>query len=96
MGAEMNEKALDQGLAALETARTWSPRVISKLESHLRSAEDKPLFRINPFTFAADKNIPEGEVIDLFLHATSIGLFEMNWMLVCPLCSCAVESFHSL
>jgi class 3 adenylate cyclase len=96
MGAELNEKALDQGLAALETARTWSPRVISKLESHLRSAEDKPLFRINPFAFAADKNIAEGETIDLFLHATSVGLFEMSWMLVCPLCSCVVESFQSL
>jgi class 3 adenylate cyclase len=96
MGAELNEKALDQGLAALETARTWSPRVISKLESHLRSAEDKPLFRINPFAFAAEKNIPEAETIDLFLHATSVGLFEMNWMLVCPLCSCVVESFQSL
>ena len=56
--------------------------MISKLESHLRSVEDKPLFRINPFTFAADKNIPEGETIDLFSHATSVGLFEMNWMLV--------------
>ena len=96
MSAELNEQALDQGLAALETARTWSPRMISKLESHLRSAKDKPLFRINPIAFAADKNIPEVETIDLFLHATSVGLFEMSWMLVCPLCSCVVESFKSL
>ena len=96
MRAELNEKALDDALAALEMARTWSARVISKLESHLRSDEDKPLFRINPLTFASDKNIPEGETIDLFLHATAVGLFEMSWMLVCPLCSCVVESFHSL
>lgn len=46
MRAELNEKALDEGLAALETARPWSARVISKLESHLRSDDDKPLFRI--------------------------------------------------
>jgi class 3 adenylate cyclase len=96
MRAELNEKALDEALTALETARSWSARVISKLESHLRSEGDKSLFRINPLTFAADKNIPEGETIDLFLHATAVGLFEMSWMLVCPLCSCVVESFHSL
>lgn len=96
MSAVLNETALDAGLAALEMVRTWSPRVISKLESHLRSAEDKPLFRTNPFTFATEKNIQEGEAINLFLHATAVGLFEMSWMLVCPLCSCVVESFHSL
>jgi class 3 adenylate cyclase len=96
MATVLDESALDRGLAALETARVWSPRVISKLENHLRSSDDKPLFRINPFSFAADKNITEVEAIDLFLHATAVGLVEMSWMLVCPLCSCVVESFKSL
>ena len=37
-----------------------------------------------------------GETIDLFLHATALGLFEMDWLLVCPRCACAVESFARL
>ena len=65
-------------LAKLETARPWSPRLVSKLESHIRSADDEALFRINPFTFAREKNAPGTEVIDLFLHSTVAGLFRMD------------------
>ena len=36
----VNESLLDEHLGKLEGARTWSPRVISKLESFIRSAED--------------------------------------------------------
>ncbi len=91
----VNERALDERLAALEAARPWSPRLVAKLESHIRTSPDEALFRINPLTFAKDKNITEDETIDLFLHATSCGLFRMDWLLLCPKCSCVVESFGS-
>jgi class 3 adenylate cyclase len=93
---QIDEKLLDDRLGALEVVRSWSPRVISKLESHIRSAGDAELFRINPFVFAAGKHIGEAETIDLFLHATALGLFEMSWMLLCPICSCVMESFRAL
>src|SRR5688572_29371361 len=96
MSHQVDEGVLDQALAALETARAWSPRLISKLESHIRAADDAELFRINPFAFAAEKHIGEAETIDLFLHATALGLFEMSWMLLCPICSCVMESFRAL
>jgi class 3 adenylate cyclase len=96
MPNQVDESVLDEALAALETARAWTPRLISKLESHIRSADDSELFRINPYAFAADKHIGEAETIDLFLHATALGLFEMNWMLLCPICSCVMESFRAL
>jgi len=94
--ATINEKLLDEGLAALETARAWSPRVVSKLESHIRSADDAALLRINPMHFAAEKGIGEDETIDLFLHASAVGLFQMSWILLCPICSCVIESFRAL
>jgi len=84
----VNEKLLEERLVALEGARQWSPRVVSRLEAAIRSGKDDALFRINPVKFAA-----ETEAIDLFLHAAAVGLFEMNWMLLCPTCSCVVESF---
>jgi class 3 adenylate cyclase len=96
MIAQLDEKLLDERLAALEAVRAWSPRLVSKLESHLRSAPDEALFRINPLTFASERNLSETETIDLFLHATNQRLVEMNWLLVCPLCSCVVESFKEL
>ena len=96
MTATINEKMLEERLSALETARPWSPRVMSRLEALIRSGEDEALFRINPIKFAADKGMAEAETIDLFLHATAQGLFEMNWMLLCSLCGCMTESFGSM
>src|SRR5688572_12393453 len=96
MAITVNEQGLDERLALLEKARSWSPRLISKLESHIRAAEDRALYRINPFTFAKEKNVAETEVIDLFLHATALGLFSMDWNLFCPKCCCVVDSFRSL
>jgi class 3 adenylate cyclase len=96
MTIELNERLLDERLAALEAVRSWSPRVVSKIEGHIRGSDDRDVFRINPLAFAAEKGIPEGEAIDLFLHATALGLFEMNWLLLCPMCSGVVESFQAL
>src|SRR5262245_10116475 len=92
----VNETLLDERLAALEKARGWSPRVVSKLESHIRSGDDDALFRVNPLAFAADKHISENEAVDLFLYATKAGLFGMDWLLLCRPCACVVESFRSL
>jgi hypothetical protein len=56
MTAIVKEELLDERLAKLETARSWSPRLVSKLESHIRSADDEALFRINPFNFASERS----------------------------------------
>lgn len=92
----IDEKLLEERLTALEAARNWSPRLISKLENHIRSAGDADLLRLNPVKFASDKGLKEAEAIDLFLHATALGLFEMNWILLCPVCSCVIDSFRAL
>jgi len=92
----IDEKKLEERLVALEAAKSWSPRVVSRLETLLRSGADEALYRINPIQFATEKSIAEAEGIDLFLHACAAGLFDMDWMLVCPMCSDVVESFRSL
>jgi class 3 adenylate cyclase len=96
MATLVDERTLDERLARLEAARPWSPRVVSRLEALLRTKDDAALFRVNPFTFASQQGLDRGEAIDLFLHATALGLFEMDWLLVCPRCACAVESFARL
>jgi class 3 adenylate cyclase len=93
---DINEDLLDQRLAKLEAARPWSPRLVSKLETHIRSADDVALLRINPVAFASEKGLSEAEAIDLFLHATIAELFDMNWIILCPLCSCVIDSFRKL
>src|SRR5271154_7211913 len=92
----IDEKKLEERLVALEAGKSWSPRVVSRLETLLRSGADETLYRINPLRFAADKSIAEAEAVDLFLHACVAGLFEMDWLLICPTGSDVVESFRSL
>ena len=40
--------------------------------------------------------LADAEAVDLFLHACVAGLFDMDWLLICPTCSDVVESFRSL
>lgn len=92
----INDQRLEERLGVLEAVRSWSPRVVSRLETLIRTAEDDAVFRINPIKFACERNIAEGEAVDLFLHASAVGLFTMDWMVLCPMCSAIVESFGSL
>ncbi len=92
----LNERTLEERLTALEAARSWTPRVVSRIEALLRGNDEEALYRINPVQFAAEKAIAEAEAIDLFLHGALVGLFEMDWLLVCPMCSDVVESLRSL
>src|SRR5262245_40276454 len=87
----LNETLLEDRLAMLESRRSWSPRAISRLETMIRTADEFDLFRINPLEYAAEKGLSEVEAIDLFLHATKVGLFEMEWHLLCPSCGHIVE-----
>jgi hypothetical protein len=50
--AMIDEKKLEERLVALEAAKSWSPRVVSRLEMLLRSGTDEALYRINPIQFA--------------------------------------------
>ncbi len=92
----LDEAALEQKLEALERVRSWGPRVVSKLEGLLRVEDDVRLFRANALAFAAERGIDEAETVDLFLYATKLGIFTMEWQLICPQCTDAVETVHSL
>src|SRR5258708_17193761 len=94
--AVLNDQALDDKLMQLEQTRQWSARVISKLETMIRTADDWTLFRINPVQYATEKNIAENEAIDLFLYGTKVGLFEIEWHLVCAFCGHIVASLRDL
>lgn len=96
MPVTLNEKLLDDKLTELEQRRQWSPRVISKLETTIRTGDDVSLFRINPIRYANEKGIAESEAIDLFLYATKVGLFEMEWHLICMSCGRMVENLTGM
>lgn len=93
--SEVDEAALETALAAIEGARTWSPRVISRLEHHVRTAPDEELFRINPLHWASERGVDEYEAVDLFLHSARAGLFLMDWNVICPCCAKVLRSLRT-
>src|SRR5689334_19177573 len=96
MTQPVNENLLEDLLSKVEQVRSWSPRVISKLENHIRSADDDELFRVNPVAWAESKGVAEDEAVDLFLHSAKAGLFTMDWIVVCPCCSMIMHSLAHL
>jgi class 3 adenylate cyclase len=93
--AEVNEAALETALAAIERVRTWSPRVISRLEHHVRAARDEDLFRVNPLQWASERGVDQYEAVDLFLHSARVGLFMMDWNVICPCCGKVLRSLRT-
>jgi hypothetical protein len=93
---QVQERLLENKMTEVEQARAWSPRVISKFETLIRSGDDLSLHRVNPLTFARERAISEAESIDLFLHAARSGLFDMSWDVVCPQSGMVLDSFGAL
>ncbi|MFI5170870.1 MAG: DUF5939 domain-containing protein [Chitinophagales bacterium] len=92
----INESLLDSRLGKLESTRNWSPRVISKLEAFVRTADDYDLFRVDPIQYATEKGMAENEAIDLFLHASKGNIFDLEWSLICNCCGQSFASFRGL
>jgi class 3 adenylate cyclase len=96
MPAQIDEGILEQRLSELESAFHWNPLVISKLETFIRTADDYDLFRINPIQYGSARGMSDTEAIDLFIYAAKVGLFEMDWQLLCAFCPQVVGSFREL
>jgi class 3 adenylate cyclase len=92
----IDDDVLEPRLAALEAARSWSPRAVSRLEARIRGGDDTELFRVNPIAYAASAGLSEDEAIDLFLHAAKAGLFDMDWSVVCAGCGSSNRSARRL
>jgi class 3 adenylate cyclase len=92
----IDERLLESKMTEVEEARSWSPRVISKFETLIRGDDDLALYRVNPLAFARERAVAEAEAIDLFLHATRSGLFEMSWDVLCPQSGMVLDSFGAL
>ena len=56
MDFKVNDYYLEETLAKVERVRNWSPRVISKLENSIHTANDEDLFRVSPLQWASEKN----------------------------------------
>src|SRR5712672_1317864 len=92
----VNESLLRQRLTELGSIASWAPHMLSGLERLIRTAGDYDLFRVNPMQYATANGLSEAEGIELFVHAAKVGLFEMQWLLICAYCPQVAGSFREL
>ncbi|HZY13587.1 MAG TPA: DUF5939 domain-containing protein, partial [Beijerinckiaceae bacterium] len=96
MPSLVNENLLRERFTELGSIARWAPHVSSGLEHFIRTAGDYDLFRVNPIQYAIANGLSEAEGIELFVHAAKVGLFEMQWLLICAYCPQVAGSFREL
>jgi class 3 adenylate cyclase len=72
------------------------PAVCDAIETLVRDGEDRALCRVNVLDFSAKRGLDEEKAISGFLHASRIGLFELNWNVLCPGCGGVLDANQQL
>jgi len=72
------------------------PVVAGAIEDFVASAPDDALVRLDVISFARDHSLNEEKVIDAFVHAAKLGLFDMSWNLLCPGCGGVLDAGANL
>ena len=70
--------------------------VADAIETLVRDGSDRELCRVNALSFAERHSLDEERTIAGFLHAASLGLFEISWNVLCPGCGGVLETNASL
>lgn len=87
-----------------ETADAWGrllrsgvrPGLAALLRRHLETAPDDEVLKMRPFELADRWRVDRREALVACLHATTAGLTEMSWDVLCPGCRIAKRSVGSI
>lgn len=60
--------------------------LVDKLVDLIEYADDLTLAQLRPYVVADHWGVPRRAALELFLLATRVGMLEMRWWLLCPLC----------
>ncbi|HSH04099.1 MAG TPA: adenylate/guanylate cyclase domain-containing protein [Anaerolineae bacterium] len=69
---------------------------VETLEHTIRYSINLDLVRLRPFDWADKYRWPRRLVLEFFLDATKLGLLDMRWDMMCPLCRGAKQTSSSL
>src|ERR1700691_5095912 len=76
--------------------QTADPAVADAILQLIEDGEDHELNRINVLDFSGRTGLDEERVISGFLHASRLGLFDLNWNVLCPGCGGVLDAHSSL
>src|SRR5690349_15659676 len=91
----VNRPLLDERLGELARAPV-QPGLLPLLKERIREGSDDQLTGIRPFALADLWGTDRLDVLRMFLYATSAGVFELRWELMCPNCRVAKAETGSL
>jgi class 3 adenylate cyclase len=83
------------GPAAL-LARGVATDLVENLCRHLDQAPDHEVLKMRPYELADRWGVGRRQTLVAFLHATTAGLVEMTWEVLCPGCRISKASYGSL
>lgn len=69
---------------------------IDRFIGSFKKLDDWKLYRMNPFAYAEENHFSNAEAIDLFIHGSKVGLFDLQFNMVCPMCGGLASSHESL
>ncbi|MCB0196977.1 MAG: hypothetical protein KDJ65_33830 [Anaerolineae bacterium] len=69
---------------------------VQQLTALITDKSDLDLARLRPYVLADTWQAPRREILELFLDAAKIGLLQMHWDIMCPLCRGAKQTVPSL
>src|SRR5882757_11368924 len=76
--------------------QTADAAVVDAISQLIENGDDRQLNRINLLDFAARTGLDEERVISGFLHAARLGLFDLNWNVLCPGCGGVLGAHETL
>lgn len=70
--------------------------VVNRLTEFITTGDDFAVARIRPYQLADNWSLPRRLVLETFLRATRVGLLDLRWDLVCPMCRGARDTGSTL
>ena len=89
-------QGISERLLADNEADDAGRAVIARLIDFIERADDFAVARIKPYQLADEWEQPRRLVLETCLRATRVGLLDLRWDLLCPLCRGPQESGSSL
>lgn len=83
---------LESRLQLVREGQSFPPGLLDRLSRWIETAPEAELYRINPVRWAASNSVDEDLVIDLFLHATNAGIFDLVWSVLCTQCGLLINT----
>jgi class 3 adenylate cyclase len=83
----MDTLTTDNRFQVLQASGAFPKPALERFAEFIRSSDEEEIYRMSPLRCAKKLDIPERTAVDLFLHATHVGILDFSWGVLCPLCA---------